>query len=94
MSETKLTPDEIYDGIGPQSLVVPVDWLPVTAGGTNDTPPQGFYRALRATGAGTITVTTPGGSGRVLNFADGETRYGVFLSVDAASGPTAIEGGV
>lgn len=93
MSAILLTTAEVYSGVGPQSLIVPVDWLPVTAGGTNQTSPFGFYRAIRANVAGTITVTTPGGSGRVMNFAAGETRYGIFLAVTAATA-TGIEGGI
>lgn len=93
MSAIQLTPAEVYAGVGPQSLVVPVDWLPITAGGTNHVGPFGFYRALRAVVAGTITVTTPGGASRVMNFAAGETRYGIFTDVTAATATT-IEGGV
>lgn len=93
MSRAKLSAATLYAGVGPQSLVVPADWLSVTAGGTNAVSPNGVYRALRATVAGTITVDTAGGTGRVMAFAAGETRYGVFLNVSAATA-TGIEGGV
>lgn len=93
MADYSLDTAAIFTGIGPNSLVVPVDWLPVTAGGTNAVSPKGFYRALRAKVAGTITVTTPGGAARVMDFAAGETRYGIFLNVTAATATT-VEGGI
>lgn len=49
-------------------------------------------RGIRATGAGTITVTTFAGNSRSLTFKDGETRMVGATHVTAASGPTIIEG--
>lgn len=92
MADYALDTAAIFTGIGPNSLVVPVDWLPVTAGGTNQTSTRGFYRALRANAAGTIIVTTPIGS-RTMNFLAGETRYGIFLTVSGGTA-TGIEGGI
>jgi hypothetical protein len=72
-----------------------VDWNPVTPHASNAQP--GFpCRALRATVAGNIAVYTPRSPAvaRVMAFAAGETRQGIFLRV-LASGTTAtgIEAG-
>lgn len=89
-----ITAAEAYSTIAVNSLEVPTDWVPVTAGGTNRASAKGFYRALRANTAGTITVTMPGSTtARVLNFLAGETRYGMFTDVSAATA-TGVEGGI
>ena len=77
--------------VEPGSLFVPTDWIPITVGAAH-VP----LRALRANGTGTLTVTMPGGSGRVMNFLAGETRYGMFLAVTGSTGTagTGLEGGV
>lgn len=81
---------------GPTSLFVPTDWVPVTAGDPH--PP---LRALRAAGAGNVTVVTPGSQAedpptyRTLAFAAGETRVGMFIEVtDDATTATGLEGGL
>lgn len=45
--------------------------------------------AIRAKGAGTLTVTTAAGNSRALNVNDGETIVIEFTEVTAMSGPTA-----
>ena len=45
--------------------------------------------AIRAKGAGTLTVLTAAGVSRVLNVNDGETVVIEFSEVTAMSGPTA-----
>lgn len=45
--------------------------------------------AIRAKGAGTVTVTTAAGVSRTLNINDGETVVLEFTEVTAISGPTA-----
>lgn len=45
--------------------------------------------AIRAKGAGTITVTTAAGNSRTLNINDGETIVLEYTEVTAMSGPTA-----
>lgn len=83
--------DDINAYVDAASTFVPVDWVPIAASADALARP---VRALRAEGAGTVTVNTAGGSNRVLNFKDGETRYGIFTHVTAITGPTAVEGGV
>ena len=75
------------DSTSPAEDVVPFD---VTGGDHTPTQP---YRALRANVAGTIKVDTLSGTGRTLNFADGETRV-VYVSKVYQTGTTAsgIEG--
>lgn len=82
---------QAYASISPGALVVPVDWVTITPAATVFPIP---YRAIRCKGAGTVTVTTPGAAGRVMNFNDGETRYGMFLAITASAGPTVIEAGL
>jgi hypothetical protein len=48
-------------------------------------------RAIRANGAGTVTVTTFAGNSRVLNFLAGETRNICATHVTAATA-TGLEG--
>lgn len=48
-------------------------------------------RAIRAEGAGTVTVTTAAGFSRTMNFAAGETRYVACTHVTAATA-TGLEG--
>lgn len=71
------------------------DWNVVTPHDVN--AQTGFpCRALRATGAGNIAVLTPGGGStpRIMAFAAGETRRGMFLRVRATSTTaTGIEAG-
>jgi hypothetical protein len=70
---------------GPRSTGVPVDWVELTPGAGALAKP---VRAIRANGAGTVTVTTPGGAGRVMNFLAGETRlvYATHVTAATASG--------
>jgi hypothetical protein len=63
------------------SYVTP-DWAPITPAAEPFTRP---CRAIRANTEGTVTVNMPGGNDRVLNFKAGETRYGIFLAVTAAT---------
>lgn len=70
----------------------PFDWVPITpAAGDLATP----VRAIRANAAGTVTVKTAlsGNTERVLNFLAGETRYGYFIAVTAATA-TGLEGAI
>lgn len=80
----------LYGGDGPA-----LDWNPVVAHDVN--AQVGFpCRFLRATGAGNIAVLTPKGgvTARVMAFAAGETRRGIFLRVMATSTTaTGIEAG-
>jgi hypothetical protein len=48
-------------------------------------------RALRANGAGTITLTTAAGNSVVCNFLAGETRY-IFATHVTAATAIGIEG--
>lgn len=75
------------DSTSPAEDVVTID----VSGG--DHTPEQPYRALRANGAGTITIDTMKGSSRVLNFLAGETRV-VYVTKVYQSGTTAtgIEG--
>lgn len=63
------------------------DWFPITPGTafTNTT------RAIRATGAGTVTLTTVGGGTRTMAFAAGETRSVACTAVASATA-TGLEG--
>ena len=82
--------DDAYKHTGPTSVFVPSDWVEITPGA--DALPKSL-RCIRANTAGTVTVTTPGGAGRVMNFLAGETRLGIFTHVTAATA-TGLEGGV
>jgi hypothetical protein len=62
--------------------------LAITAGASALAKP---VRWLRATGAGTMTITTFSGNARTLTFAAGETRYVGATHVTAATA-TGIEG--
>jgi hypothetical protein len=67
-----------------------LDWVSITPGASAlDTP----VRAIRANTAGTVTVTTPLGSGRVMNFLAGETRSVSATHVTAATA-TGLEGAI
>jgi hypothetical protein len=68
------------------------DVIAVDVSSSDHTPSQP-YRALRANVAGTIKVDTLKGTGRTLNFADGETRA-VYVQKVYQTGTTAtgIEG--
>ena len=70
------------------SSYVPVDWVPITPGEEHRP-----LRAIRANTEGTVTVTMGNSTDRVLNFLAGETRYGMFDAVTAATA-TGLEGGV
>ena len=72
----------------PDSLITSPDVLLITPGASPLARP---VRALRANGAGTITVTTFAGNSRVLNFSAGETRFVGCTHVTAATA-TGIEG--
>lgn len=82
--------DELNRYSNPGSLGVPVDWVPVAASAEALDRP---FRAIRAENAGTVTVNMPGGNDRVLRFAAGETRYGIFTHVTAATA-TGLEGAI
>lgn len=75
------------------ALNVPIDWVPITVGAD---PLARQCRAIRANGAGTITVTTATGESRVMNFLAGETRYIIATHITAATGAaaTGIEAGI
>jgi hypothetical protein len=73
----------------PVSEAPPLDWLPITPGASALSSP---IRAIRANAAGTVTVTTEGGS-RVMNFLAGETRNVYATHVTAATA-TGLEGAV
>ena len=72
------------------SLFVPVDWVPVDAGDAPETLERPG-RAIRAVGAGTVTITVADGTERTLAFASGETRWIVVKSIVSMSGVTAVE---
>lgn len=74
--------DYTRDSTSPAEDVVPID-----VSSTDHTPAQP-YRALRANVAGTITVDTLSGTGRVLNFAAGEQRA-VYVTKIYKTGTTA-----
>ncbi len=63
---------------------VPQDWCPITPG--TALPYQ--IRAIRATGAGNVSVVTATGQTRVMAFAAGETRLIAATAVNS-SGTTA-----
>lgn len=71
------------------SMHTGVDVLVITASANALSRP---VRALRAEGAGNITITTLAGNSRVLYFKDGETRYVGATHVTAISGVTTLEG--
>lgn len=59
-----------------------VDCFPITPGGSALARP---VRAIRANGAGTVTITTFAGASRTLNFLAGETRMVGATHVTAAT---------
>lgn len=69
-------------------LHVPVDAVPITPGPDALEP---ALRGIRVNTAGTVTVNTPLGDDRVLNFLEGETRFLVITHVTAATA-TGLEG--
>lgn len=74
---------------------VPVDWQPVTKDDVAAQPGLPC-RALRATTAGNIAVYTAKSPAvaRVMAFAAGETRYGIFTRVlNTGTTATGIEAG-
>lgn len=73
---------DLHAGGNTGSLYVPTDWVPITPGASALAKP---VRALRANTDGTITATTGAGNSRVMNFLAGETRYGAFTHVTAAT---------
>ncbi|MDB5597387.1 MAG: hypothetical protein JWM36_4348 [Hyphomicrobiales bacterium] len=75
---------------GPISGDVPVDWVPITPSASPLARP---VRAIRANGAGTVTVTTGADASRVMNFLAGETRliYATYVTAATAAG---LEGAV
>lgn len=87
MSQT--TPVEVSRYSSLEGVHSAVDVLIITPGASALARP---IRGIRATGAGTITVTTFAGNSRSLTFKDGETRMVGATHVTAASGPTIIEG--
>jgi hypothetical protein len=86
------TPTQAAKFVGVTSQFVPVDWEPISAGPDALARP---YRAIRASEECEIEVKMAGSSGatRTLQFLAGETRYGMFLSVESISVGTA-EGAV
>jgi hypothetical protein len=80
----------------PVSNNMPIDWLPITAGASRINDANGnpaVVKAIRANGAGTVTVTTIAGTSRVLNFAAGEMRLLMVTHVTAATA-TGLEGAI
>lgn len=82
------TPAEVNKNLYLDGQATAVDVLLITPGADPLARP---VRALRANGAGTITITTYAGNSRVLNFAAGETRFVGATHVTAATA-TGIEG--
>lgn len=83
------TPTDLNRATTLDSQHTGVDVLIITPGASALARP---VRWIRAKGAGTITITTFAGNSRVLEFADGETRFVGATHVTAATGPTEIEG--
>jgi hypothetical protein len=76
-------------GTGQTRNYLASDWVTITPGASPLATP---IRAIRANGAGTVTVTTAGGS-RVMNFLAGETRWVRATHVTAATA-TGLEGAI
>jgi hypothetical protein len=82
---------DLFRNTRAQSISVTPDWIPLS----DDT--DGFdaltkpLRAIRANTAGTVTVVMASGESRTLNFAAGDTRYGIFVAVTGATA-TGLEG--
>lgn len=74
------------------STSVPVDWVPITGTGVLDRP----ARAIRCGTGGTLTVklAQSDDTARAMIFADGETRFGVFLEVTDLGTCADIEAGI
>lgn len=70
------------------SLFSATDVIPITPGAD---PLPARVRAIRADTAGTVTITTPAGVSRTLNFLAGETRTVMATHVTAATA-TGLEG--
>ena len=49
------------------------------------------FRAVRAEGAGTLTLTLASGRSHVSTFKDGETKFLAFTHITAMSGPSQAE---
>lgn len=75
------------NGIG-GALNSAIDVFPITASAN---PLETPVRAIRANTGGTVTITTPRGTSRTLNFAAGETRMVMATHVTAATA-TGLEG--
>lgn len=82
------TPTDLNNGHTLDGQETAVDVLSITAGASALSRP---IRAIRANGAGTITITTFAGNSRTLNFLAGETRFVGATHVTAATA-TGIEG--
>jgi hypothetical protein len=80
--------DEVAKYAKPGGGTTAVDVILITAGASPLAKP---VRAIRANGAGTVTVTTFAGNSVVCNFAAGETRFIGATHVTAATA-TGLEG--
>lgn len=78
--------------IGVTSTSVPVDWVPIATEADLTRP----CRAIRCDSGGTMTVklAQSDDTERVLIWAAGETRYGVFIEIVDLNGCTGVEAGI
>jgi hypothetical protein len=82
---------DIFQNHQPGLEAPALDWVPITPGASALATP---IRAIRATGAGTVTVTTKfGGVSRTMAFEAGETRSVLATHVTAATA-TGLEGAI
>lgn len=85
-------PDRAAEFASSTSLFVPVDWVPITPGDPLDKP----LRAIRCSTGGNVDAKMAGSGGQVrtLAFADGETRWGIFTTVEDTTSASGLEGAV